>query len=465
MAKPNWENRTLFHGDNLDFMLSMDSGTVDLIATDPPFNKNKDFHATPDSLAKGGSFQDRWKWGSEHDAWLESIKDDNPQLGEAIESAIHAHSESMGAFVCFLSVRLMQMHRLLKPTGSLFLHCDPTASHYIRACLDSIFGYKNYRNEIIWHHPKIGVASRKFTSNTDTIFFYTKSDLYLFIPQKLDEPNELYNRWKRKITNGILYYREAKTIKDSPAKSKIRQREKALGRELRDDDVVVDFNDPENWKVVDNVWKQTFLRGNSKENCGYPTQKPLILYKRIIEATTETGGVVLDPFAGCATTCVAAEILGRQWVGIDLWGEVAKVVRDRMDKAQLQVMHEDILLTKRIPKRRANKEKAVPYLRTPLVIQEPPDGFRTRAERVEFLIDKYGLICQGCGRGFDHRAYLQLDHITPRADGGWHHIKNRCLLCGPCNGRKSHKLTLSGLRDRNKKEGFMHDEAAIAKPG
>ena len=133
---PNWKNRTLFHGDNLKFLRAMNTASVHLIATDPPFNKGKDFHATPDSLAKGASFQDRWSWENDvHQDWIDQITDDNPRLMEAIESARYAHSNGMGAFMCFMAVRLMEMRRILRREGSIYLHCDPTASHYLKACM------------------------------------------------------------------------------------------------------------------------------------------------------------------------------------------------------------------------------------------------------------------------------------------------------------------------------------------
>ena len=153
MGTPNWSNRTLFHGDNLGFLRAMNSESVDLIATDPPFNKNKDFHATPDSLAAGAKFQDRWSWERDvHQDWADQITDDYPKLMEAIESARYAHSDGMGAFMCFMAVRLLEMRRVLKPTGSIYLHCDPTASHYLKAVMDAIFGRKQFRNEIVWDY-------------------------------------------------------------------------------------------------------------------------------------------------------------------------------------------------------------------------------------------------------------------------------------------------------------------------
>ncbi len=151
MAEVNFENRTLFHGDNLPVLRGMNSETVDLIATDPPFNKGRDFHATPDSLAAGAKFQDRWSWTDDVEGeWIDQIRDDWPTVWEVIASARAAWGDDMGAFLCFMGVRLIAMHRILKPTGSLYLHCDPTASHYLKALLDAVFGRRNFRNEIVW---------------------------------------------------------------------------------------------------------------------------------------------------------------------------------------------------------------------------------------------------------------------------------------------------------------------------
>ena len=163
----NFNNRTLFHGDNLPFLRGMNSETIDLIATDPPFNKGRDFHATPDSLASGARFQDRWSWERDvHEEWTDLITDDHPRLMEAIESARYAHSDGMGAFMCFMAVRLLAMRRVLKPTGSIYLHCDPTASHYLKAVMDAIFGHQNFRNEIVWTYRTGGQVNVHLAKST-----------------------------------------------------------------------------------------------------------------------------------------------------------------------------------------------------------------------------------------------------------------------------------------------------------
>ena len=167
----------------------MNTESVDLIATDPPFNKGRDFHATPESLAKGASFQDRWSWSKDvHQEWVDQITDDHPRLMEAIESARYAHSDGMGAFMCFMAVRLLAMHRVLKPTGSIYLHCDPTASHYLKAVMDAIFGWRYFRNEIVHRRNESGVKGsqhkpKTWGANTDCLLFYAKGNESTFDPR------------------------------------------------------------------------------------------------------------------------------------------------------------------------------------------------------------------------------------------------------------------------------------------
>ena len=177
----NFDNRTLFWGDNIDFMRAMNSETVDLIATDPPFNKGRDFHATPDSLAAGASFQDRWKWDEEaHPQFTDALRDDpkNKNIWAVIESARASWGDDMGAFLCFMGVRLMEMRRVLKPTGSIYLHCDPTASHYLKTLMDAVFGRGQFISEIIWNYgtPSGGrVAGKKPVKTHENLLVYARA--------------------------------------------------------------------------------------------------------------------------------------------------------------------------------------------------------------------------------------------------------------------------------------------------
>ena len=208
-------------------------------------------------------------------------------------------------------------------------------------------------------------------------------------------------------------------------------------------------------KAVSAEWRIPIVNTSAKERTGYPTQKPLALYERIIKASSNENDIVLDPFAGCATTLVAAERLGRQWVGMDIWERAHKVVAKRL--RQEVGLFGKVTFTAQPPDRTDDGETSSPFLRVKQWIREPEGPRWTRAEMYEHLLEQHGPKCQGCNRVFDDPRYLELDHNTPRSDGGLNHISNRILLCSPCNRLKSNTLTLTGLRRQNKKEGYMAD--------
>ena len=485
MSVPNWPNRTLFHGDNLNFLRAMNSESVDLIATDPPFNKGRDFHATPDSLAAGARFQDRWSWERDvHQEWVDQITDDWPKLMEAIESARHAHSDGMGAFMCFMAVRLLAMRRILKPTGSIYLHCDPTASHYLKAVMDAIFGHKNFRNEITWQRTitRKGNLTRGLATDSDTLLRYSKGDDFIWNPEAVIIPYNLKNldektkgKYNQRDENGRLYQLTAINAPKQDPNSKLtyevmgvtrtwRWTKERMEQAIRDGKVIqskpgnvprqIRYLDEQKGKTLNNVWVDIpALNSQAKERLGYPTQKPVPLYARMINASSDRRGVVLDPFCGCATTLVAAEQSGRQWVGIDIWEKAHEVVVDRL-KREVGLFG-DINFTKSVPERTDGGEIAAPFLRVKERVKEPDGPHWSRAKMYQYLLEQHGAKCQGCDREFDDPRYLELDHNTPRSDGGLNHISNRILLCGPCNRLKSNTYTLSGLRRENKKRGYM----------
>ncbi len=381
----------------------MNSQSVDLIATDPPFNKGRDFHATPDSLAAGAKFQDRWSWERDvHQDWVDQLTDDYPKLMEAIESARYAHSDGMGAYVCFMAVRLLEMRRVLKPTGSIYLHCDPTASHYLKAVMDAIFGWRNFRNEIVWAYGLGGSSQRFYSRKHDTLLFYSMTDEYVFHKPLIPATSQMLKGQMKGATD---------------------------------------------------VWNIPTINNMAKERLGYPTQKPIELYERILKASSNEGEIVLDPFAGCATTLVAAEHLQRKWVGIDLWKGAHDLVKERLSDAT--GLFGSITFTDTPPERTDDGEAAAPFLRVRERVKEPDGPRWTRAEMYEHLLNQHGPRCMGCNRTFDDPRYLELDHNIPRSDGGINHVTNRILLCGPCNKLKSNVYTLSGLRRENRKRGFL----------
>jgi len=426
---PNWPNRTLFHGDNLDFLRAMNSNSVHLIATDPPFNKGRDFHATPDSLADGASFHDRWSWKRDvHQEWVDQITDDWPNVMNVIQGSRSSYGDDMGAFLCYMAVRLIAMRRVLRDDGSIYLHCDPTASHYLKELMDAIFGKKNFRNEIIWCYSGGGQPKKDFPKKHDVILRYSKTKHYIFNADAVRVPYD--SDYQATVFTSPMSRAPGKTYGPNPK-----------------------------GKVVEDWWRG-IPRPYGKERVGYPTEKPLALYERIVRASSNEGDIVLDPFAGCATTCVVADILGRQWVGIDIWDKAHDVVVNRLEAEGLLGGHRlgSVNFTAEPPQRTDGGETAVPFMLTPKGIDEPKGPKMSRAEMLEILLDKDGSVCQGCGREFDDYRYLQLDHNAPRSSGGINHISNRILLCGPCNLAKSDDLTLVGLRKYNRKNDYMVNE-------
>ena len=223
--------------------------------------------------------------------------------------------------------RLRTMRRVLKKTGSLYLHCDPFASHYLKLVLDSIFARKNFRNEIIWHYGKMSNTSKKFPANHDTIFRYSKSDEFTFNPIKGGE-SEYRERYRRFLTGNQVLYGSVKGKTDRLILGRVKKRSAELGRNLRDDDVLFDFD--REFKIQSDVIYVPIIKGNAKERLGYPTQKPLALLERIIRASSNEGDLVLDPFCGCGTTVHAAESLNRRWLGIDISPFSTGLIRERL---------------------------------------------------------------------------------------------------------------------------------------
>ena len=454
MADPNFANRTLYHADNFETLRGINSGCIDLIATDPPFNKSRDFHATPDSLARGAKFEDRWSWDKDiHPDWVDAIKDDWPAVWAVIEAARVSAGDDMAAFLCWLGVRLMECHRVLKDTGSIYLHLDHTAHAYGKCLMDAIFGRRNFRNEIVWCYTGPANTPRWFPRKHDTILFYSRSNAFTFNRDAVRIPysdaftkRRQYTEGQRGITAGY-----------------------AAGR--TDAEVAASFG---SGKPIEDWWPDIPAGGQMSrgERTGYPTQKPLALYERIIQASSDPGDFVLDPFAGCATTPIAAERLGRQWIAMDVWDRAHQMVLQRLEAEGLAVPaaeNGDRLLTfgdvhyLTEPPVRTDYEAAplVPDLQ--LKIQRPPEPWErlSRDQMTAILAEAQatvdGIVCAGCGRALEVE-FMELDHITPKSDRGANHILNRILLCRPCNGRKGDSLTLRGLMRENRRTGWLRDE-------
>ena len=306
----NFPTRSLYHADNLTVLRGMNSAIVDLVATDPPFNKAKDFHALLDSQASGATFTDRWDWNRDiRQEWIDTIKSNYPGVDATIVASRVTYGNSMAAFLCWLGIRLIECHRVLKPTGSLYLQIDHTSHAYVKMLLDGIFGCGNFRSEIVWQaKSRSGFKSQRngWIRDHDILLYYRKSEAFVFNKQIEPYSPEYISQMFR----------------DTGADGR-RYRERGY-RRFYEDEGGIPYGDV--WTDVPSF--QTAV--NSSEITGYPTQKPVELYERIIKASSNEGDMVLDPFCGSGTTLVAAERLGRQWVGIDIASDESGVVTKRL---------------------------------------------------------------------------------------------------------------------------------------
>lgn len=420
----NWVNRTLYIRDNLDILRGMNSDTVDLIYLDPPFNSNKNYEAPIGSQAAGAAFKDSWHLSDVDLAWHGEVAEKNQALYDVISASRTAHGKGMMSYLVMMSVRLIELERVLKPTGSIYLHCDPTASHYLKMVMDSIFGKDAFRNEIIWHYKKWTNAAKYFQRNNDTILFYTGTDDYTFNKLYSEElPEHKKKGW------------HSNTIEGGIRQLLVYDREKVPSSRLNNPkyDRIVYLDDKPQGVAISNVWEIPHLRKQNREATGYPTQKPLALLERIIRASSNKGDLVLDPFCGCATTCVAAEKLGRQWIGIDISPQAKALIENRMAE-ELGFPSLEIDYLTESP------------TRTELPLVYLPEGMNEK----RWLYGKQEGRCAGCREPMPLKN-LTTDHIIPRSKGGHSHLDNYQLLCGWCNSSKGNRTQeefLASLRKR-----------------
>jgi site-specific DNA-methyltransferase (adenine-specific) len=353
--KPITEN-TLFYGDNLDILRQyIADECVDLIYLDPPFNSSRSFNVLfkdehgVESESQIMAFEDTWHWNLETlQAYNEMLTDAPSHVAKMIES-LHEFigDNQMMAYLVMMTVRLVELHRVLKPTGSLYLHCDPSASHYLKIILDTIFGPQNFRNEIIWRRtPAKGNLSRRLARNHDVILSYQMSDESIWNKEAvftaydleaLDEKTE--GKYRNRDADGRLYQLD-NLISPNPDRPNLNYEFLGVKRVWRwtkermqaayNAGLVIQtrpgavprykrYLDEQSGKPLTDVWIDIDpLNSQAKERLGYPTQKPEALLERIIKLTTKPGDIVLDPFAGCGTSIAASQKLERKWIGIDI---------------------------------------------------------------------------------------------------------------------------------------------------
>lgn len=359
---------TLYYGDNLQVMREhLPDASVDLVYLDPPFNSRASYNVLfreksgEDSPAQIRAFNDTWHWTMEAERTFEQEIMLNPATPTAVKDMLAAFRQFLGrndmmAYLVMMTPRLVELRRLLKPTGSLYLHCDPTAGSYLRLLLDSVFGKERFLQEIIWKRTSShNNVRRNYGATADTILFYTKSNRYTFNTQYLPYTEEQAAKDYRHIDADGRRYSSSNLRAPSPRPNLTyeykgyqphrngwaisRERMERLDAEGR-----LLFPANENGRIrlklyldempgvpLDNVWTDIPPIGSrAKERLGYPTQKPQALLERIIATSSNPGDVVLDPFCGCGTAVAAAENLGRQWLGIDITHLAVALMKSRL---------------------------------------------------------------------------------------------------------------------------------------
>jgi len=364
----------LFYGDNLNVLRDhIAAKSVDLIYLDPPFNSKRDYNLLfkspkgQESAAQIEAFEDTWHWNQDAEREFDELMHQSNTDVAAMMQALRGFlgENDMMAYLTKMANRLLELHRVLKPTGSLYLHCDPTASHYLKIVLDGVFGKENYQNEIIWKRTTTHSDSKTWSRVADTIFFYTKTEKFTWNTPREEHSEEhlaskyrhddkdgrgLYGLWDMTSPNprpnmmyewkgfpfpekGWRYSRETMgkldeerrvwypRTKDGELDTSKRPRLKKYLNEM-------------DGGVMGTVWSDISpINSQAQERLGYPTQKPQALLERIISASSKEGDVILDPFCGCGTAVHAAQKLKRNWIGIDITHLAISLIEKRLRDA------------------------------------------------------------------------------------------------------------------------------------
>ncbi|MCL2109812.1 MAG: restriction endonuclease [Oscillospiraceae bacterium] len=336
----------LFYGDNIEVMRKhIPDNSIDLCYIDPPFNSKRDYNQIYNNIgtedkAQAMAFVDTWEWNILAEKEYEEIcLNQNGVFTLQTSDLIIGLGKILGrgsllSYLVSMTLRINEIHRVLKPTGSFYLHCDPTVGHYLKIVLDAVFcgAGGDFRNEIAWCYRSRPQSRKHFGRKHDVIFFYTKSDKYTFNWQDTVRPlsDATIKKYKLRDEDGRLYRLQGRGITGSPIRSAkdVEQKWEITNPEL----VIRDYLDEKIGVVSEDWWQIDIINQSAKERLGYPTQKPEALLERIIKASSNEGDTVLDAFCGCGTTVAVAERLGRNWIGIDITYQSISLILKRLSE-------------------------------------------------------------------------------------------------------------------------------------
>ncbi len=474
--------------DNLDVLRGLNRNIADAIITDPPFCSNQ-FYEHPfgtDPKDKKGKpkpgFDDAWTLDDVRAEEHKLIHNRHPEIYHICALARQTHSAGMQAYLIMMATRILLCHEILKDTGSMYLHCDHHANSYLRLLMDIIFGEENFRNQIVWRRSNRS-DGKHFGNVADHILFYSKTDNYTwndqFLPLSEEEtkaltdkntsltgagitkggesgqpwkghdPGKYGRHWAPPLKGKFAEWVEKNIIPDYRLIKGVHDRLEALEEaglihwtKTGTPQVIHPKASRKGSKISCVITDVPFVRG--KENADFKTQKPVKLYSRFVKASTNEGDLVIDPFCGCATTIVAAENAGRQWIGIDRDPLALDMVYQQLGKlnersADFWRKPGNIMPRKRPPKR--TDQGDLPHYRS---------HFKT-------LYDFQERKCAGCGYPKAPHG-LEVDHDVPKSKGGGDEMENLNLLCPRCNRRKGNTRTLAQLRAILKRECLMYHQ-------
>lgn len=365
VTAPSLSNH-LYYGDNLTIMKAIPDGSVDLIYLDPPFNSQRNYNLIYTRLTgqpvpeQEEAFCDAWELDAEKIQMIRrlqvemrryDIPDDVGHFWSTWLNALRTTQPRLLAYLVYMTYRLLEMRRILKSTGSIYLHCDPTASHYIKVIMDGVFGHANFRNEITWQRTGAHNDSKRYGAISDRLLFYTKSNRWTWNPQYTPYSDEyVKERYKYDDGDGRLHWRNTMTAAGGGPPRSFRGEEKAPppGTHWRFSQAEIDrmesegriyyspsgmpyvksYLDERKGRPLQDVWTDIVMSKSGRERLGYPTQKPIELLERIIQSSSNPGDVVFDPFAGCGTAVYAAHLTDRKWIGCDIAILSVQIVRD-----------------------------------------------------------------------------------------------------------------------------------------